>query len=192
MSPTNPTTGSTMIESTIFEGRGEFSLDLLNKLKISATSPAAVRSLLKDNWEMTNDVTPALIDQDHATGAITGSHWMLFGDIEKNMFAQAQAVRLWQGADQDLQMKFDMPHLEEFPFSNTRPARNILDWADLQQMKNISMENKNTKVTCHSWEEMKKTMSELETKGLAVRLTVCMADVSRAGMYCMGKLPHME
>ena len=34
-------------------------------------------------------------------------------------------------------------------------------------MKNISLENKNTKGTCDSWEEIKKIMAELETKGLA-------------------------
>ena len=85
MAPDNPPKGSTLIKSAIFEGRRELSSDWLNKLKISATASAAVRSLLKDNWELTNDLTPALtavIEHDHATGAIIGSHWVLSGDIK--------------------------------------------------------------------------------------------------------------
>ena len=52
-------------------------------------------------------------------------------------------------------------------------------------MKNISLENKNTKGTCDSWEEIKKIMAKLETKGLAVRLTVCTAWLTWAEKACM-------
>ena len=93
--------------------------------------------------------------------------------LGKNVTAAAGS--LLQVADQDLRVKFDKPRLEEFMFSNARPARNISDWVDLQKMKNISVENKTTKVTCSTWEEMKALRPELETKGLAARLTVCMA-----------------
>jgi hypothetical protein len=88
MAPTNPITGSTLIENPLFQGRGEFSSDLLSKLKISATDPAAVRSLLMDNWDLSNDETRALtavIEHEYAMGAITGSHWMLTGDIKKTV-----------------------------------------------------------------------------------------------------------
>ena len=50
-------------------------------------------------------------------------------------------------------------------------------------MKNISVENKTTKAACSPWEEMKALMSELESKGPAVRLTVGLADVGVTGMY---------
>ena len=76
-----------------------------------------------------------------------------------------------------------MPRLEEFPFFNTRPAWNISDWVDLQQTKNISLENKNPILTCDSCVEMKKIMPELEIIGLSVILTVCMADIGWPGMY---------
>jgi hypothetical protein len=184
MPPTNPTTGSTLIENPLFQGRGELSSDLLGKLMISATAPVAVRSLLKKNWDLTNDETPALtavIEHEHATGAITGSHWVLSGDIKKNM--GILAGRIWQDANQDYRVRFDIPRLEEFPFSNSRPARNVSDWVDLKKMKNITLEHKTNKTTHETWEDMKKVLPEIENKGLSVRLTICMADVGKAGMY---------
>ena len=58
-----------------------------------------------------------------------------------------------------------------------------MDWIDLTMMKSITVEKKTTKAACSTWDEMKVLMPELETKGLAVRLTVDLADVRLAGMY---------
>ena len=110
MSPINPTTRPETIESTLFGGSAEFCQDLLSKLKVSSTDPAAVITLLGNHWGLTNNQTPAVmavIEHNFATSAITGSHWV---EVGKNV--TASAAHLQQDDDQDLRVRFDMPRLE--------------------------------------------------------------------------------
>ena len=76
------------------------------------------------------------------TGHITGSRWVVTGDLKNK--ASTLAGRLWEDTEKDIRVKFDISRLENFSFSNVRASRNITDWMDVQKTDNIKLENKTT------------------------------------------------
>ena len=124
-------------------GQENFSSDLLGQLTTSATGSSAVMTLMKENWNLTDEDTPALtavMEHEHNTGQITGSRWV----PQEEHVHHSRA--LWKDADNDIWEKLNMPRLENFSFSNVIASRNILDWMDLQKTDNIKLENKTTNV----------------------------------------------
>ena len=93
MSPINLTCEPDTIDSTLFGGTSEFTPNLLNKLKVSYTDPADVRTLPGDHWGLPNDQIPAaateVVEHNFTTGAITGIQWVLSGDMDKDITAPA-------------------------------------------------------------------------------------------------------